>query len=163
MWTMGCGSYRPPSTQFQAPALSARDWESVLQRPSRVTLERLETGRVRVRMSDLIDFDDPKSKGLTDETVFVPVFAYLLHHDDRGDYLIDAGLDRSFQRITSGDVSGLFAFKFYAVQTAGEDLPAQLARRAARLHGVFFTHLHPDHLSGAASLPRDIPYIVGRG
>jgi N-acyl homoserine lactone hydrolase len=163
-WTLlGCGSYRPAATQFHAPAQSTRDWEAILQKPPKITLERLETGRVRVRMSDLIDFDDPKAQGLTDEQLFVPVFAYLLHHEDRGDYLIDAGLDRSFQTVTSGDMAGLFAFKFYAVQAAGEDLPAQLAQRHASPRGVFFTHLHPDHLSGAASLPRDIPYIVGRG
>jgi N-acyl homoserine lactone hydrolase len=161
--TAGCGSYRPPATPFHAPAQAARDWESVLHQPSKITVERLETGRVRVMTSDLIDFNDPKTSGLTDTQLFVPVFAYLLRHEDRGDYLIDAGLDRSFQKITSGDMSGLFAFKFYAVQAVGEDLPSQLDQRGAKLRGIFFTHLHPDHLSGATSLPRDIPYVVGKG
>jgi N-acyl homoserine lactone hydrolase len=159
----GCGSYRPPATAFHAPPPSGRDWATVLRQPSKLTLERLETGRVRVTKSDLIDFDDPRASGLQDEQLFVPVFAYLIHHDDHGDYLVDAGLDRSFQRTTSGDMAGTFAFKFHAVQRPGEDLPTQLAARGARLRGIFFTHLHPDHLSGAASLSHDVPYVVGKG
>ena len=40
-------------------------------------------------------------------------------------------------------------------------MPSELAARGSTLRGVFFTHLHPDHVSAAASLPRGIPYVVG--
>jgi N-acyl homoserine lactone hydrolase len=98
----GCGSFRPAATAFHAPAPSAHDWDAVFSRPARASVERLETGRVRVMRSDLIDFDDPKAGELHDERLFVPVYAYLVRHDDRGDYLVDAGLDRSFQRTARG-------------------------------------------------------------
>ena len=157
-----CGSYRPPSTLLTARP-SAPDWNTVLSRPGHVTLETLETGRIRVGRSDLLDFNDPRTAELKDDTLFVPVFAHLIHDDARGDYLIDTGLDASFQKRTSGDMRGIFAYKVYAEQRPGEDIVSQLAARKVTPHGVFFTHLHPDHLSGAASLPRDMRYVVGQG
>jgi N-acyl homoserine lactone hydrolase len=158
----GCGSYRPPSTPFHAGPPSAHDWSTILSRAPKVRLETFETGRIRVHRADVLDLDDPRARGLSDEEMFVPVFAHLIRHDDFGDYLIDAGLDRSFQRITSGDMRGLFAYKVFALQRPGEDILTRLLEEGVAPRGIFFTHLHPDHLSGAALLPRNIRYIVGK-
>lgn len=160
---LACGSYVPPNTTFTALPPSANDWSAALARPARVTLETFESGRIRVRLSEVLDLEDPRAHELRDEETFVPVFAHLLHHDDLGDYLIDSGLDRSFQTTTSGDIGGLFASRIYAVQRPGEDIASRLLERHASLHGIFFTHLHPDHLSGATSLPKNIKYVAGPG
>ncbi len=162
-FAVGCGSYRPPSIPFHATASTTQDWHEVLSRPAHVSLQTFETGRVRVHRSDIIDLEDPRARGLSDEEIFAPVFAHLIHHDVFGDYLIDTGLDRSFERTTSGDARGLFAFKMYALQGPGEDIVSRLAAEHVSLQGVFFTHLHPDHVSGATSLPRNIRYIAGTG
>jgi len=163
--SVGCGSARPPGSRFpRAVSPVAQDWATVLRRDAHVNLEIWETGRVRVARKDILDFADPKvpAKFQKDE-LFVPVYAHLLRHDERGAFLIDAGLDRSFSRITSGDMRGLFANRFYAVQRPGEDVVSRLDTERIALRGIFFTHLHPDHVSGAESLPRDIPFIVGKG
>ncbi len=162
----GCGSYRPPATAFAPPASSsedARDWTAILGRPSTLSLERFETGRVRVMRSQIVDLHDPRAAGMADQELFVPAYAYVVHHETLGDYLIDAGLDRSFQTRTSGDISGMFAFKVYGTQNPGEDLASRLAAAGISPRAIFFTHLHPDHVSGAASLPRDLRYVVGKG
>lgn len=163
--SLGCGSFRPPGSRFPRAATPfAQDWSVVLRRDGHVTLDTWQTGRVRVGRKDILDFDDPKVKAtFSKDELFVPVFAHMLHHEERGAFLIDAGLDRSFSKITSGDMRGLFAGRFYAVQTPGEDVVSRMAAEHIALRGIFFTHLHPDHLSGAEWLPRDIPFIVGRG
>ncbi len=163
--SVACGSVRPPGSRFpRAVSPVVQDWANVLRRDAHVNLQIWETGRVRVAREDILDFGDPKVQAkFTKDELFVPVYAHLLRHDERGAFLIDAGLDRSFSRITSGDMRGLFANKFYAVQRAGEDVVSRLDNERIALRGIFFTHLHPDHVSGAEHLPRDIPFIVGKG
>jgi glyoxylase-like metal-dependent hydrolase (beta-lactamase superfamily II) len=163
--SVACGSVRPPGSRFpRAVSPVAQDWANVLRRDAHVNLEIWETGRVRVKREDILDFGDPKVPArFAKDQLFVPVYAHLLRHDERGAFLIDAGLDRSFSRITSGDMRGLFANRFYAVQRPGEDVVSRLDIERIALRGIFFTHLHPDHVSGAANLPRDIPFIVGKG
>ncbi len=162
---VACGSARPPGSRFpRAVNPVAQDWATVLRRDAHVNLEIWETGRVRVARKDILDFADPKVPAkFAKDDLFVPVYAHLLRHDERGAFLIDAGLDRSFSRVTSGDMQGLFARRFYAVQRPGEDVVSRLDNDRIALRGIFFTHLHPDHASGAESLPRDIPFIVGKG
>lgn len=161
----GCGSIRPPGSHFpRAVKPIAEEWAKVLHRPGRIALETWETGRVRVKRKDILDFDDAKVKAtFTKDELFVPVFAHLLRHEERGAFLVDGGLDRAFSKNTSGDMRGLFAGRFYATQKPGEDVVSRLAAEQISLRGIFFTHLHPDHLSGAEWLPRDIPFIVGQG
>jgi len=163
--TLGCGSVRPRGARFpRAVAPVAQDWAVALHRPSHVALDTWETGRVRVRRKDILDFDDPKVKAaFTKDELFVPVFAHMLRHDERGAFLIDAGLDRSFAKLTSGDMRGLFAGRFYAQQRPGEDVVSRMRAEHITPRGIFFTHLHPDHVSGVEWLPRDIPFIVGKG
>ncbi|CAN5925693.1 hypothetical protein BH11MYX4_BH11MYX4_14280 [soil metagenome] len=165
MSAVACGSVRPPGSRFpRAVSPVAQDWANVLRRDAHVTLEIWETGRVRVAREDILDFADPKvSAKFSKDKLFVPVFAHMLRHDERGAFLIDAGLDRSFSSVTSGDMRGLFSGRFYAVQRPGEDVVSRLAAEHINLRGIFFTHLHPDHVSGAEWLPRDIPFIVGKG
>jgi N-acyl homoserine lactone hydrolase len=160
----GCGSYRPPATPFPHAAVRAEDWASVLHRPGRVTLDTWETGRVRVTRKDVLDMSDPLARStFADGDLYVPVFAHLLRHDERGAFLVDAGLDRSFASDTSGDMRGVFAGRFHAVQRPGEDVVSRLHAEHVTPRGIFFTHLHPDHVSGAMWLPRDMPFVVGRG
>lgn len=163
--SVGCGSYHPPATKFaRTPGPVAQDWATVLGREGHISLETWETGRVRVARKDVLDFDDPKVRAtFANDELFVPVFAHLLRHDTRGAFLIDGGLDHSFSKITSGDMHGLFAGRFYAVQKPGEDVVSRIATQHIALRGIFFTHLHPDHASGAHWLPRDIPFVVGKG
>ncbi len=165
LFGVACGSARPPGSRFpRAVNPVAQDWANVLRRDAHVNLEIWETGRVRVARKDILDFGDPKVPAkFAKDDLFVPVYAHLLRHDERGAFLIDAGLDRSFSRITSGDMRGLFANRFYAVQRPGEDVVSRLDNDRIALRGIFFTHLHPDHVSGAEDLPRDIPFIVGKG
>jgi N-acyl homoserine lactone hydrolase len=162
---LGCGSALPPRSRFpRAVAPVAQDWAQVLHRPTHVTLDTWETGRVRVSRSDILDFDDPRVKAkFYKDSLFVPVFAHLLRHEERGAFLIDAGLDRSFAKNTSGDMRGLFAGRFLAVQRPGEDALSRMQAEHIIPRGIFFTHLHPDHVSGAEWLQRDIPFIVGKG
>ena len=163
--TLGCGSVRPPVARFpRAIKPVAEDWAVALHRPAHLTLDTWETGRVRVARSDVLDFSDPKVKAaFKKDEIFVPVFAHLLRHEGRGAFLIDGGLDRSFAKTTSGDMHGLFARRFYAEQKPGEDVVSRMAAEHITPRGIFFTHLHPDHVSGAEWLPRDIPFIVGKG
>lgn len=45
----------------------------------------------------------------------------------------------------------------------GSDIAAQLQAHNAKLTAVYFTHMHVEHTAGAPALPKDIPYIAGKG
>jgi glyoxylase-like metal-dependent hydrolase (beta-lactamase superfamily II) len=57
----------------------------------------------------------------------------------------------------------MFAGRFHAEQRSGEDVVSRIHAEQIAPRGIFFTHLHPDHLSGAMWLPRDMPFVVGKG
>ena len=35
--------------------------------------------------------------------------------------------------------------------------------KGINLKSIFLSHLHPDHIAGVRELPKEIPYIVGKG
>ncbi|MCP4113304.1 MAG: MBL fold metallo-hydrolase [Desulfobacteraceae bacterium] len=79
--------------------------------------------------------------------------------------MVDAGLDRSFQKDTHGNIRGLLRkilWPLNSFQEKGQDIETQLVEKEIELKGVFFTHLHIDHVAGMQHLPKDIPLVVGK-
>jgi glyoxylase-like metal-dependent hydrolase (beta-lactamase superfamily II) len=160
---VGCAAYKPAVKPFEAPAASQPGWAEVLAHPMALEVDTLETGTVKVSRGFLLDLTNPAAKEWKDEDVWVPVFAHLVRHPTRGDYLVDTGFDHTFASSSHGNLGGL-AFLFdIAKQPAGMDVKSQLDGKHAALKGVFFTHLHLDHTAGAPDLPHDIPYVAGPG
>lgn len=160
---VGMGYGYPQHELFHAPSPSAETWEQVFSRPGTIKLTSLETGRIGVPVSGVLNMDYPATEALSKTGFDVPVFAHWLHHPKFGDYLIDSGFDQSFTAENCGNIHGLLVGSVFGPcqQNVGEDVVSQLNRNQVKLNGVFFTHLHFDHTSGVPDLSGDLQYVAG--
>jgi hypothetical protein len=155
----------PKRKQYSLPEQTLRNWNDALSKPQDITVEVIETGQLYISNHLFLNMKHPNAKGLKKEKLTVPVYCYLIHHSIHGDYLVDAGLDRSFQEDTHGNIRGPLRKLFWPLksyQKKGQDIGSQIKDRNVDLKGVFFTHLHMDHTSGMQHLPKDICVMVGK-
>ena len=144
---------------------STTDTDDLLRRPRQIQLTSFNTGEVLVPRGGVFNLRHPAAQDLAHETMWVPVYAHLVQHAQQGSYLIDAGLDSSFARLPYGSMRGLLVrlLACQCRQSRGQDIASRLAERKVKLRGVFFTHLHFDHIAGAAGLPSKLDYVAGAG
>lgn len=155
----------PKRKPYSLPAQTIHNWDDALSNPQDIKVEVIETGHLHISNHLFINMKHPNAKGLKKEKLTVPVYCFLVRHSTRGDYLVDAGLDRSFQEDTHGNIRGPLRKLFWPLksyQKKGQDVYSQINDRDVVLKGVFFTHLHMDHTSGIQHLPKDICVVVGK-
>jgi N-acyl homoserine lactone hydrolase len=169
-WLMHGAVRSLPRSSFEAPSPSYHTWEDVFARSPRVELHSLDTGEVHVARSKMLQPRD--AARYPGEPEPLHVFAHLIRHPTRGDFLVDSGLDATFARARYGNIRTPAAIVLSLVldapytQHPGEDIGAQLARIAGakplKVNAVFFTHLHMDHTAGLSVLDPSVKLIVGR-
>ena len=147
--------------QFKLKKGSPKSWREIFQNPRPVTLKSFKTGSVNINKRGTINIKHPHAGYIRDEVLNVPIKAYLIHHDEFGDFLLDAGLDISYVDDTRGGITGDFIDEFFLEKN--ENIKFQLDSSKIKLKAVFLSHLHSDHIAGIRELPKTIPYHVGRG
>lgn len=112
------------------------DWETVFKNPSPIKIETLKTGNIISRLSELINFKDPKAAQLRDGFVKISVLAHLIRHDKYGDYLIDTGFDSSFSQKPGGNykgfLKGVYFKNHYLQEYTKEGIEIQLKDKTSR-------------------------------
>jgi glyoxylase-like metal-dependent hydrolase (beta-lactamase superfamily II) len=157
--------HTPKRKPYLLPAQTIHSWNDTLSHPQDIQVEVIETGQLHISKHLFLNMKHPNAKGLKKEKITVPVYCYLIHHSVLGDYLVDAGLDSSFQEDTHGNIRGPLRKLFWPLmsyQKKGQDIGSQIKDKSLDLKGVFFTHLHMDHISGMQHLPKDICLVVGK-
>jgi N-acyl homoserine lactone hydrolase len=142
----------------------ARPWERILLNPSTITVEPYVTGYIAIQKGGAINLFHQKAKGIKDDKVIVPVLSYLLYHEKFGYYLIDTGLDMSYQKNPYGRNKGLLV-KYLSVrgfQMKGTSMSEIINKNNFKLEGIFLTHMHFDHISGITDLPKYLKVIAGK-
>ncbi len=140
--------------------------DNMIKKSSLVDIRIIHSGSLRVKLSNTINLRHPRCSGMNDEEITVPIFAYLLHHEKFGYFLIDSGCESSYVNHPYGPMKGLL-FPFVMPKTElepNESINSQLSKTVLeRIRAVFFTHLHFDHTSGLPALPENLIYIAGKG
>lgn len=140
---------------------SFQSWDELFQNPGPITLESFITGTVIINRRGTLNPEHPRTRDVGDEELEVPILAHWVHHEELGDYLLDAGLDASYYQDPFGGMKGLLADEF--CQEKNQNIGFHLEKRDMTLKGVFLSHLHSDHMAGVRELPHNIPYVVGKG
>jgi N-acyl homoserine lactone hydrolase len=145
--------------QFNTKKSSLKNWREIFQNPRPVNIETFKTGTVNINRRGSINAEHPDAGHINDEVLNVPIKAYLVLHDELGNFLLDAGLDILYiddTHVGLDDVDEFFLKK-------NENIKFQLDCRGKELKAVFLSHLHSDHIAGIRELPKNIPYFVGKG
>lgn len=156
---------KPNRIIFPLPKQTFSNWDEAFANPQEITVEAFETGQLYISNHFFLNMKHPNANGLKKEKITVPVYCYLIRHPAQGNYLVDAGLDRSFQENPHGNIRGPLRKLFWPLksyQKKGQDIGSQLKGTGVELQGVFFTHLHMDHISGMQQLPKNIRLVVGK-
>lgn len=140
---------------------------AVLEQPGPLGVQAVRSTRWAVTRAGLIDLKDPKAKaaGLTDGDEPIEVRFYVLRHPRFGTFLVDTGVERALRDAPErAAMRGLVARELHTEKMDfAQPLGDWLAKEPAPIAGVFFTHLHLDHVSGAPDLPRATPLYAGPG
>ena len=155
---------------FQMKKSIFKNWDDVFNNPRPITVKSFITGYVMINKRGTLNPDHPKAGDIEDELLKVPVLSHWIHHNEFGDYLVDAGLDKSFSLDPYGKMKGIFAslFKKFKInneeylQEKNQNIAYYVENNSLKLKGVFLSHLHSDHIAGVRELPKNIPYIIGK-
>ncbi|MGZ4857266.1 MAG: MBL fold metallo-hydrolase, partial [Methanobacteriaceae archaeon] len=124
-------------------------------------MKSFKTGTVIINRKGTLNPHHPRARDVKDEKLEVPILAHLVTHEEKGNYLLDTGLDASYYHDPLGGLKGFEVNEFH--QNENENIAYLLAEKETRLKVVFLSHLHPDHVVGQRELPKDINYVVSKG
>lgn len=154
-----------PRLPYTAPETAYNSWDEILSTPKPITIQAYSTGIMQTDLSGIMNLGHEKAANIEDVVVEIPVNVFIIRHEKFGTYLIDAGLDSSYANNPYGTIKGILAKKFLGKGSQEPDthIAAILERENIPLKGVWLTHLHPDHIAGVIDLPKNIPYVAGKG
>jgi glyoxylase-like metal-dependent hydrolase (beta-lactamase superfamily II) len=150
---------------FSAPEASYQTWEEILSHPQPITVRTYSTGVNQTTRAGIMNLEHEKAQNIADQVIDIPVNVFLVQHHEYGVSLIDAGLDQSYVHSPHGTMKGLMVESYLAKgrQEPNTHIAAILEQEQIQLQGVWLTHLHMDHTAGIVDLPKDIPYVAGKG
>ena len=131
-------------------------WKKIFEYPCNISVEKIFTGYVTAKKSFMIKTDE-----ISD--VKMPIYCFIIKNE-RGSYLIDAGIDKSHQTDDYGAQRGLLKnfTACRAVQEKGESIAEYLNKNNIKLNGIFITHMHFDHIAGLIDLPEYDKIIMSK-
>jgi len=145
--------------EFNFKQTGIQSWNEIFAHPRPITLKIIKTGKVVINRRGTINPDHPDAGNVPSEDLEVPIISYLVHHEDKGYYLLDAGLDALYHLDPHGGLEGSDLDEFYL--GVNENIAYYL--NAIKLNGIYFSHLHADHAAGQRELSKDVPHVVGKG
>jgi glyoxylase-like metal-dependent hydrolase (beta-lactamase superfamily II) len=167
--TTGAVAFQPPGASRQSTSFErgqASTWGEVFARPGPIHVETLDTGIVHFPKELLLNGDHPAMDGFEDDGSPLRVFAHLIRHEQRGDVLIDTGLDDVYATEPLGHMRGVGRLVMgwlglHFSQRPGQDVHAQLRNANAEVGAIYFTHLHSDHATALPTFDESLPLYTG--
>jgi N-acyl homoserine lactone hydrolase len=146
---------------------SSQKMEALIDQPDSVEFRAINSADWQVPLSGLLNLKDPQAvaAGLQDHDEAIQVFAYLIHHPKHGYFLIDTGVSEKLVNDPAGTGLSYLMRKGMGIDKMKikQGTAAIIASLPEKLSGVFFTHLHLDHISGMPDIANDIPLFAGAG
>lgn len=136
-------------------------WGEVFQNPRPISVTSFKTGSVVINRMGTVNPDHPRALNIIDEEMEVPVLAHWVYHEDKGDFILDTGLDVSYFDDPRGGLEGTSVDEFK--QDKNENIAYHISKHGLNLKMVFLSHLHADHAAGVRELPKNISYVIAKG
>lgn len=160
-------STHPLGAPAPGKALNSAEMEKLIDQPGPIELTTIASVDWAVPLEGLVNLKSPTSiaAGLGNHDEPIQVYAHLLHHPQRGYFLVDTGVAQSvLDDPGKAGVSwlvrrGLPVDTMKMRKSTGaivRDLPSPL-------QGVMLTHMHLDHIAGLPEVPGKVPIYIGPG
>lgn len=144
---------------------SSAEMERLIDQPGPIQLETINSADWTVSLTGLLNLESPEATraGLKDRDEPIQVYAHLLRHPQRGNFIVDTGVSQKL--VDDPGKEGLnwlvqkvmHLERLHIRKSTGEILQGI----DGKLSGVFFTHLHIDHISGMPDIAKDVPLYIG--
>jgi glyoxylase-like metal-dependent hydrolase (beta-lactamase superfamily II) len=140
--------------------------EKLIDVPGPIEVETVNSADWTVPLSGLLDLKSPSAQAahLTDHPEPIHIFVHIVRHPQFGSYLVDTGV--SEQLLADPGSHGISWLVRQVMPLDKIHIKEGTAHVVARIRGgiqgVFFTHLHVDHISGMPDIPGGVPLFVGR-
>lgn len=164
----GCAATTHPAvpSSLGVPIRSA-EMLAVLDQPGVTTVESVSSTEWAVELSGLLNLDHPKAvaAGISDRDEPIEIFFHAIRHPREGLYIVDTGVEKALRdEPEQAAIRGIVAYGMHTDRMRFlNPLGVWLEAQRAPLQGVFFTHLHLDHISGLRDVPRGTALFSGPG
>ena len=136
-----------------------------LGQPGPLEVETVVSAEWAVARSQIINLAHPKAKaaGLQDGDEPIQVYFHVLRHPTRGIFLIDTGAEKALENDRDHAAFRGFVASFMHMEKMKlvHPLGDWLKEHGGKVDGVFFTHLHLDHVTGLPDVPKGTPLYAG--
>jgi N-acyl homoserine lactone hydrolase len=154
-----------PSSLGQSSSLVAM--ETVVDQPGPIQVQTITSADWILPLGGLVNLNSKAAQDahLIDRPEPIHIFVHLFKHPRFGIYLVDTGVSQPLLEDLSGHgVSWVTRTMLPLAQMEIGNSTAEVLRQSGgSIQGVFFTHLHVDHIVGLPDIPVNVPLYVGRG
>lgn len=155
----------PLGKQAPGRTSSSAEMERLIDQPGPIRLEAINSADWSVPLSGSLNLKNPAAieAGLKDQVEPIQIYAYLLKHPKFGNYLVDTGVSRKLVDDPGAEGLNWLIRKVMHIERIklNKSTAEILQGMDGKLSGVFFTHLHIDHISGMPDIPNDVPLYIG--
>lgn len=152
----------PTKTERITTPRTPTSWSDALSGSTRLEWEPVLSAKWKVERKGLINLERAEAKDLPKDEMDIVLPVHVLRHPTRGTFIIDTGISQALKDGTGGGI-GWPVSSFLGAMKPEESLASILKRQPAPLAGVFFTHLHLDHVLGLPDVPAGTPLYTGPG
>jgi len=135
-------------------------WKAIFKNPAPIEVTSYQTGSVLIDLDGALNPNHVKSPRISG-TVEVPILAHFISHKKLGNFLLDAGLDKSYYHDPYGGVDTPLKEEY--IQDKNQNIGYQLGNKSSKINAVFLSHMHPDHIAGLRDLSEKIPVVMSKG
>lgn len=146
-------------------ASGSAEMERLIDQPGPIQMEAINSADWSFSLAGLLNLKSPAAvqAGLQDRDESIQVYAYLLKHPQRGNYIVDTGVSRKLVDDPGKEGLNWMIQKAMHIEKLRihKSTDRILQDMGGKLSGVIFTHLHIDHIAGMPDIPNDVPLYVG--
>lgn len=154
------------SSAKQEAAPKGKEGKDALDQPGPIELETVVSARWAIPLGALVNLKNPVARAarLPEKNTPIVLVVHVLRHPQKGTFIVDTGVTKAWTQ-PGGDreVVGTLANTLLSGITPVTTLSEILAKEKKPLAGVFFTHMHIDHVLGLPEIPLSTPLYAGRG
>jgi len=144
---------------------SSAEMEALIDQPGPIQLQTINSVDWAIPLAGLLNLKSPSAieAGLKDRDEPIQIYAHVLKHPQHGNFLVDTGVSKKLLDDPGKEGVSWLILKGMPVEKMrlNKGTAEILQDLHGKLAGVFFTHMHIDHISGMPDIPDDAPLYIG--